>query len=123
MLVIVAVNVEVVVDGAVIVVWLTLLSLLRAMGFVLQMSFVLHTHNGISVYHTLDRVIYLTAIGFFANVNENNNNVLIEQRGGEEDTGLRYKKQFNKKQMKSLKMNEKKTEKERSRDASEKEKA
>lgn len=38
--------------------------------FVVQMSFVLHTHNGISIYHTLDIVIYLTAIGFFANVNK-----------------------------------------------------
>lgn len=73
----------VVADSAAIVVWWLLLLLsLETMGFVLQLSFVLHTHNGISVYHTLDRVIYLTAIGFFANVNENNNNVLIEQKGG-----------------------------------------
>lgn len=38
--------------------------------FVVRMSFVLNTHNGISVYHMMDKAIYLTAIGFFANVNK-----------------------------------------------------
>lgn len=31
---------------------------------------VLDIHNGISVYHMSDRGTYLTAIGFFANVNK-----------------------------------------------------
>lgn len=76
--------------------WLLLLLLLLplvSLEFVLPTSFALHTHNGISVYHTSDKVIYSTAIGFFANINENNNNTVIEQRGGGRGhSGLRYEK-------------------------------
>lgn len=56
---------------AVVVVVGVLEMLVFALVFVVRLlAFVLNTHNGISVYHMLDIVIYLTAIGFFANVNK-----------------------------------------------------
>lgn len=44
--------------------------------------FVLDIHNGISIYHMLDRAIYLTGIGFFASVNKSWKKIIMLNNTG-----------------------------------------
>lgn len=50
--------------------------------------FVLDKHNGISIYHMLDRAIYLTGIGFFASVNKSWKKIIMLNNRGVGEGGI-----------------------------------